>query len=171
MRRLILFRHAKTEARPPGREDFDRVLVERGRSEAALMGRVLAKAGLAPDLALVSSAARARETWDYAKAAFPHTEVELREGLYDATPEEVEAELGRADHSADTIMIVGHNPSLQELAVNLLIDGGAAPSDVERVSAGFPTATAAALTIDAMGRAALEGLFLARDYRNQEAEG
>ncbi len=171
MHRLILFRHAKTEARPAGREDIDRVLVERGRSEAALMGRVLAQAGFEPDLVLVSSAARARETWEYAKAPFPNAVVETREGLYDATPEEVEAELGDTDHSAGVVMVVGHNPSLQELAINLLIDGGAPPSDVEKVSAGFPTATAAVFAIDPMGRAALEGLFHARDYRSQEGEG
>jgi phosphohistidine phosphatase len=171
MHRLILFRHAKTEARPAGRQDIDRVLVERGRSEAALIGRVLAEADLTPDLVLVSPAARTRETWEYAKPAFPHAIVETRDGLYEATPEEVEAELGDTDHSAGTVMVVGHNPSLQELAINLLIDGGASASDVEKVSAGFPTATAAVFAIDPMGRAALEGLFLARDYRSQGAEG
>ena len=78
MRRLILFRHAKTEARPPGREDIDRVLLARGRSDAALIGQVLAKAGLSPDLVLVSPAARARETWACAAPAFPGARTDAR---------------------------------------------------------------------------------------------
>ena len=164
MRRLILFRHAKTEARPPGREDIDRVLVPRGRADAALIGGVLARAGLSPDLVLVSPAARAKETWACAAPAFPNARTEERDGLYNATPEEVEAELGAAA-LADTVMVVGHNPSLQELAVNILVDNGGSPADIETVSAGFPTATAAAFLIDDAGRLSLEGLFRARDYR------
>lgn len=167
MRRLILFRHAKTEARPPGREDIDRVLVPRGRSDAALMGRVLAEAGLSPDLVLVSPAARARETWACAAPAFPNARIEEREGIYNATPEEVEAELVTAA-LADTVMVVGHNPSLQELAVNILVDHGGSPADIETLSAGFPTATAAAFVMDEAGRMSLDGLFRARDHRPAE---
>ena len=167
MQRLILFRHAKTEVRPPHVDDVDRVLVERGRGDAAVIGRVLADAGLAPDLALVSPAARARETWDLAKPAFPSAQSEIREGLYNATPEDVEAELAVHDPAARTVMVVGHNPSLQELGVNLLIDGGASPGDIETLSAGFPTATAAVFRIDEAGRASLEALFHARDYRDR----
>ena len=168
MRRLILFRHAKTEVRPPGREDIDRVLTPRGRSDAALMGRVLAQAGVIPDLVLVSPAKRARETWDCAAPAFPNARLEERDGLYSATPEEVEAELG-AGAGADTVMVVGHNPSLQELAVNLLLDGGGSAADIEILSAGFPTATAAVFRIDDAGRVSLSDLFRARDHRPDDA--
>src|SRR5258708_34601208 len=118
MRRLILFRHGKTEARAPSGDDFGRRLMERGRSDSALMGRVLAAAGYAPDLALVSPAARARETWDLAKAAFPTAEVRFRQGLYDATPEEVSAEIQASAGSGDTMMVIGHNTSLLELTEN-----------------------------------------------------
>jgi len=163
MRRLILFRHAKTEARPPGGEDFGRRLVERGRSDAVLMGRVLAEAGYAPDVVLVSPAIRARETWDLAKAAFPAAEARLRPDLYDASPEEVAAEIEVA--SGDTVMVVGHNPSLQELAVNLVAEHGGSYADVDRLSAAFPTAAAAVFAMDESGRFHLEGLFRASDHR------
>ena len=169
MRRLILFRHAKTEVRPPHVDDIDRVLLPRGRGDAAAVGRALAQAGLAPDLALVSPAARAQETWELAKPAFPAAQAEIRDGLYNATPEDVEAELAIHDPAAATVMVVGHNPSLQELGVNLLIDGGAAPSDIESLSAGFPTATAAVFLLDDAGRASLEALIHARDHRDAEA--
>jgi phosphohistidine phosphatase len=169
MRRLILFRHAKTEVRQPHTDDFDRVLVARGRQDATVIGQALAKAGLAPDLALVSPAARARETWDLAGPAFSSAQVEIRDGLYNATPEEVEAELATHDPHADTVMIVGHNPSLQELGVSLLIEGGASPADIETLSAGFPTATAAVFHIDQAGRASLEALFHARDHRGSDS--
>jgi len=75
MRRLILFRHAKTEARSPSGDDASRRLTERGRDEAALMGRVLAEAGFLPDLALVSPAVRARETWEALAASLPKASV------------------------------------------------------------------------------------------------
>jgi phosphohistidine phosphatase len=163
MRRLILFRHAKTEARPPGGDDFGRRLVERGRSDAALMGRVLAHAGYAPDLVLVSPAVRARETWELAKTAFPEAEAHLRQDLYDATPEEVASEIEAA--SGETVMVIGHNPSLQELAVNLVAEHGGSYADIDWLSAAFPTAAAAVFTVDERGRYRLEGLFRASDHR------
>ena len=55
MKRLILFRHAKTERHAPSGQDFDRRLTQRGRDDARLMGRVLADAGFSPDLVLVST--------------------------------------------------------------------------------------------------------------------
>jgi len=168
MRRLILFRHAKAEARPPGKEDIERGLTERGRRDSAVMGRILAGAALAPDLALVSTSMRTRETWDLARAAFPEARARYCEALYNAAPEEVEQEVHLAAADGETIMVVGHNPSLQELAVNLLIDGGASAAEIERVAAGFPTATAVALRIDDAGRARFDGLFNPKDYAGDE---
>ncbi len=164
MRRLILFRHARAEPRSPGGQDIARPLAPRGRDDAAIMGAVLARAGLAPDLVLVSPARRARETWQYAQSAFPEVAMEVRKGLYNAAPEGVAAELDAGADGAGTVMVVGHNPSLQELAVALLEGGDAPAADIDRVSADFATATAAALRIDADGRASIEGLFHVRDH-------
>jgi phosphohistidine phosphatase len=165
MRRLILLRHAKTEPRSEGGDDPSRRLTERGRSESATMASVLEGAGYAPDLVLVSPATRARETWDWMAATFPKARVEMRKGLYDATPEEIEEELAQETAGAATVMVVAHNPGLQELAVNTLVDSGGSHSDIERLSAGFPTAAAAVFAIDEAGRGHLEALFHARDYR------
>ena len=60
-------------------------------------------------------------------------------------------------------MVVGHNPGLHELAVELLIEASAANAEIERVAARFPTATAVVYDIDDAGRAHLDGLFLAKD--------
>jgi phosphohistidine phosphatase len=162
MHRLILFRHAKTEARAPGGEDIDRALVQRGRADSERMGRILAGAGVAPDLVLLSPALRARETWALASPALPPVAVEIRNALYDATSQEVADELRNGVAGAGTVMVVGHNPSLHELAVSLLEDGAAPSAEVERVAAGFPTATAAAFRFGDAGRVRLEALFHVR---------
>jgi phosphohistidine phosphatase len=170
MRRLILFRHAKAEPRAAGMDDFDRPLDERGRQDARLMGLVLAREGLVPDLALVSPARRAAETWIFAREAFPDAKAALRRELYNATPEAIREAAESAGEAADTVMVVGHNPGLHELAVELLIEGAASAAEIERVAAKFPTATAAALLIDEAGRASFDGLFLAKDHGG-EGEG
>lgn len=165
MRRLILFRHAKTEARSPQGDDLSRRLVERGCAEARIMGEVLAEAGFDCGLALVSPAVRARQTWAEMAPSFPRARSEIRPALYDATPAEIVGETGQGTGDADTVIVIGHNPGLQELAVELLVDHGGAHGDIERVSAGFPTAAAAAFDIDADGRFQMSGLFFARDHR------
>jgi phosphohistidine phosphatase len=164
MRRLILFRHAKAEPRAAGMEDFDRPLSERGRQDAALMGRVLAGAGLVPDVALVSPARRTSETWVFARDAFPPIRAQLNRALYDASPATIRAEVEAVADRADTLVVVGHNPGLHQTAVDLLADGGAAATELRRVGARFPTATAAVLAFDEVGRASLDGFFLAKEH-------
>lgn len=168
MRRLILFRHAKAAPRAPSGEDFDRPLDEKGLHDAALMGRVLAGEGLIPDLALVSSAVRTRETWDQLAGAFPNARAVVCDALYNATLEEIQAEIDAAAPAASTLMVVAHNPGLHELAIELLIEGSASASDIDRVSAHFPTSTAAAFLVDTAGRASADGFFKARDFGGQD---
>ena len=64
MRRLMLLRHANTERAEPGQRDRDRKLLKRGRADAPVLGAYMSHHDLIPDLALVSPATRARETWD-----------------------------------------------------------------------------------------------------------
>lgn len=165
MRRWILFRHGKAE--PRGGDDVRRGLVERGRADVVLVAQSLAAAGLAPDLALVSSAERTRQTWDCARPYLAAGETRFVDDLYNAAAEDVEAELATA-HEAKTILVVGHNPSLQDLAVGVLEAAAAPAADVEKVAAGFPTSAAAVLLIGDDGAARLEHLFVARDLRPRE---
>ena len=163
MRRLILFRHAKAEPRAPGEDDFDRALSERGREDAALVGAALARENLAPDYALISPARRTAETWICARDAFPRIRAELNRTLYNAAPEDVREAIEQVAERCDTLIVIGHNPGLHELAVELLVDAAASAADVETVAARFPTATAAVYAIDGVGRASLDGVLLAKE--------
>jgi phosphohistidine phosphatase len=163
MRRLILFRHAKAEPRAIGQDDFDRALSPRGREDAAIIGRALAAENLVPDYALISPARRTAETWICARDSFPRIRAELNRDLYEASADEVRAVIEAAAERCDTLIVIGHNPSLHELAVELLDEAGASAAVTERVAARFPTSTAAVFLIDEVGRASLDGFLLAKD--------
>ncbi len=123
MRRLMLLRHAKTERAVPGERDRDRKLMKRGRSDAPVIGAYMAHHGLTPDLALVSPAKRAQETWALVASAFakpPRTVSDER--IYNASPEALIAVIGEA-RKAHTLLLIGHNPGLQDLATQLIAAG------------------------------------------------
>ena len=77
MDRLILMRHAKAERRSASGDDFDRLLTDDGRGDAAMVGLALAKDGLAPTLVLVSAAQRAVETWETMRGSFPRARTQV----------------------------------------------------------------------------------------------
>ncbi|NEX92164.1 histidine phosphatase family protein [Caulobacter sp. 17J65-9] len=164
MDRLILFRHAKAERAAPSGDDHDRSLTERGREDARLMGQVLADAGVKPDLALVSDAQRTRQTWTEAARAFDGVALRLEGRLYNAGTQALRAAIEEVEDQAGTVVLVGHNPGIHSLAVELLVEGAAAPSTIEKLRSKFPTATAAVFTVDAAGRTAYDGLYLAKDH-------
>jgi phosphohistidine phosphatase len=123
MRRLMLLRHAKTERPEPGKHDRDRKLTKRGRSDAAAIGAYMVHDGLVPDLVLVSPAKRAEETWGILSAAFaPEVRVVCDERIYDASPATLIAVIGET-HQAQSLLVVGHNPGLHEIAVQLITSG------------------------------------------------
>lgn len=119
----MLLRHAKTERAQPGERDRDRKLIKRGRADAPIIGTYMAHHGLVPDLALVSPAVRAQQTWALVAPAFtkaPKTADEDR--IYNATPEtlfNLISEIGKAK----AVLLVGHNPGLHELALRLIASG------------------------------------------------
>lgn len=123
MRRLILLRHAKTERTEPGERDRDRKLMKRGRSDAPVIGAYMAHHGLVPNLALVSPAKRAQETWVLVAAVFTKTpRVVTDERLYNATRETLIGAIGET-RKAHTLIVVGHNPGLHDLALQLIAAG------------------------------------------------
>jgi phosphohistidine phosphatase len=144
MRRLLLFRHAKAERSEPGERDQTRVLTERGRKDAATIGVYMVSHGLVPDRVVVSPAARTQETWKYAGNAFDHTPAaKTTEQLYDATASAILDMIKATPASAHTLLVLGHNPGLHELAVMLIASG-----DIEireRLGEGFPTSGLAIL--------------------------
>jgi phosphohistidine phosphatase len=123
MRHLMLLRHAKTERAEPGQRDRDRKLVKRGRADAPTLGAYMTHHNLIPDLALVSPAARAQETWDLVAEAFdkpPRTQIDDR--IYNASPHKLLHVVAEA-RKANKLVIVGHNPSLHEFALQLIASG------------------------------------------------
>lgn len=140
MQRLILLRHGEAEAQSASGRDLDRALTAAGVIAVTRTAKALATALVIPDVALVSTAKRTRQTWDEAKAQFSLSTEVFKPEIYNAGPAALLA-LAR-DCQADTVMIVGHNPSLQGLALDLLARQGAAASLVARVEARFPPATA-----------------------------
>jgi phosphohistidine phosphatase len=123
MRRLMLLRHAKTERAAPGERDRDRKLMKRGRADAPAIGAYLAHHGLTPDLAVVSPAKRAEETWALVAGAFAKAPPMVRdERIYNATADALIGVIG-ATRKAHTLMVVGHNPGLHDLAMQLIASG------------------------------------------------
>jgi phosphohistidine phosphatase len=122
----MLLRHAKTERAGPGDRDRDRKLMKRGRTDAAMIGAFMAHHGLVPDIALVSPAARAQETWTLVAACFAKApRVVTDDCIYSATPEKLIGVIGET-RKAHALIVVGHNPSLHDLAVQLIASGDAA---------------------------------------------
>ncbi len=112
MRRLILLRHGKTESVSVTGGDFDRALTERGRRDSALMGQVLAETGAVPDLALVSPARRAEETWAAAAPAFPQARADVVRTLYLAAPEQIAAAVDTVGEGV-SVIVVGSDTSTE----------------------------------------------------------
>jgi len=134
MRRLMLLRHAKTER---GEDDRNRKLTKRGRGDASVIGAYMAQHGLVPDLAIVSPARRAQETWKILAAAFFGTPRDVNdERIYDASPEALIAIISET-RQAQSLLVVGHNPGLHDVAVQLIASGD--PEARERVSENMPT--------------------------------
>ena len=137
MRRLLILRHAKTERAEPGERDRDRKLTGRGRADAPIIGAYLAHHGLVPDLVLVSPAARAVETWALIAPSFAKTpRVVTEDRIYTAAADTL-AELIRETRGAQALLIVGHNPGLQDLAMQLIASGDTEAR--ERVNEKLPT--------------------------------
>lgn len=153
LRRLVVLRHAKS-AWPEGVADHERPLAPRGRRDAPAAGRALAEAGCLPDLALCSTAMRARSTWELASAQWgtrPPARFEPR--LYAAGAPDLLRVVHEVPSDVGTLLLVGHNPGLVELVLDLAGDG---PDDtLEAVRRKFPTSAVAILSWHGTGWQAL----------------
>lgn len=114
MKRLILFRHAKTERDSNSGRDFDRRLTERGQSDAKRIGEEIRRLDLMVDLVVSSPAARAAET-----AQLAGLEPRFDERIYDAAPGDLLSIVQCADNSIGSLMMIGHNPGFERLASRL----------------------------------------------------
>jgi len=155
LKRLIVFRHAKAERGNDARSDFDRHLAPRGRRDAPRVARALARQGLVPDVILCSAAARTQETWILARETFPaQGNILIHKDFYLADATRLLLALRRVASDAETVMLIGHNPGLQELVLSLVGEDDAALRD--RAAAKFPTAAAAVLEFGLAAWSALQ---------------
>jgi phosphohistidine phosphatase len=145
-RTLLVVRHAKSDW-AAGAPDHERPINNRGRREAPALGRLLAAAGLRPDLVVCSDATRAQQTWQLASTAWsdaPPVQVEPR--LYDATRSEALAVINETPDDVSVLACVGHEPTSSALVG--LLTGSADAEAAKALAAGLKTACAAVLAFD-----------------------
>ena len=145
---LSLLRHAKSSWDDGSLEDFERPLAKRGESAAPRMGAFMAAHGLAPQLILCSPAVRARQTLDLVlpRLAGGPTVV-YEDNFYLAAPSVLLARLRKIEGKVSHVMIVGHDPGMQGLAVELAGDGDAGM--LQALAVKFPTAGLAVIRFKA----------------------
>ncbi len=154
MRRLMLLRHAKS-AHPSGGSDIDRPLAPRGREAAPRIGAYLREEGLFPDLALVSSARRTRETWELVRAALGEVEARIEPRIYEAQAERLLAVVREVGPEVRSLLMIGHNPGFSDLAQWLI--GGGDRHAFARLSRKYPTAGLAVIDFPVDSWARVDG--------------
>lgn len=144
MRTLFLFRHAKSSWDDPSLSDHERPLADRGIRTTPVMADHLRDGGIVPDVVLCSSARRTRETLDLLGDAVPDDcDVRFEDALYAASAEALLERLRALPDEAHRVMVIGHNPGLQDLAL-LLVGSG---DRRDRMAKKFPTAALATLHV------------------------
>ena len=153
MRRVYLLRHAKSSWKDRSLADRDRPLAGRGKRAAKAVAAHLEAEGIRPDLVLCSPARRTRETLERVEAAFGDpVETRLDEALYGASEAELLACLRALAQEIDSVMVIGHNPGLEELALALASQG----AQLARMREKYPTAALATIDLPAQDWRAIE---------------
>jgi phosphohistidine phosphatase len=147
-RKLLLMRHAKSDY-PAEVVDRDRPLAPRGIREAGLAGEWLRSSVPPIDAVLCSTAARARETLTRTGLDAPVT---FDDRLYDAVPGTIIDVINGVDDGVATLLVIGHEPAMSNVAVGLAGAPGSSQAAAERISAKFPTSAIAVLRTDAPWR-------------------
>lgn len=147
MKQLLLMRHAKSSWSNPSLHDFDRTLNERGHSAADIMAIYLSNSYPLPDQIACSTAQRTRETLGYLLKTYTHPlNVILTRKIYEAPYGAIMELVHGVSDDVQTLMIVGHNPGMEEMAFSLCGDGDA--KAFETLGFKYPTAACAHLSFD-----------------------
>lgn len=116
MKTLFILRHAKSDWDDPELSDHERPLNKRGRKAAKKLGEFTRNRSLMPELVLASSAVRAQQTVElWSKASGYDGPVQTLRELYLAQPERYISAIRALDSGLESVMVVGHNPGLEEL--------------------------------------------------------
>ena len=147
MRRIDLLRHAKSSWSDPSLADFERPLAPRGVKASARLREHLRRSRVAPDLVLCSRAVRTVETLDRVRDGLPaDMRIEIEDDLYGAGADSLLTRLRRLPDGLGSLMLIGHNPGIEDLALGLVGDGDA--SALERMRRKYPTGGLATLSFD-----------------------
>ena len=164
---LILVRHAKAE-QVVGKPDHDRALTTRGRRDAVAAGEWLKQQGIVPELVICSTSVRTRETWSGIAAGGCLSEfVEFRKAVYEGGTRAVLETIREDAGEVDTLVVVGHAPSIPDLAGGLC-DGAGSARAHQALADGYPTCGVAILRyagdweVLAHGEASLESFHVCR---------
>ena len=166
-RRLLLIRHAKSSWDDASLSDRERPLAGRGRKAAERMGAHLRSEGLRPDVVLSSPSMRTRETLELLE--FSGAEVTYLDGLYGAGASDLLASAREVRDDAGVVAVVGHNPGIQDLSIELASDDAAARA--VRLRQKFPTCAVAIFDVDgawrdvATGRVRLASFVVPKDLQ------
>jgi phosphohistidine phosphatase len=154
MKRLYLLRHAKSSWDDPTLADHDRPLAPRGRRAAKVMAKHLQRNEIAPELVLCSGSRRTRQTLKrIAPGLGDSAEVQIRSELYAASSAELLEVLREQPDEVGSVMVIGHNPGIQDLALNLARGG----PEIARVRRKFPTGALATLELEGSWRGLAPG--------------
>jgi phosphohistidine phosphatase len=143
-KRLFILRHAKSSWDDPGLEDRERPLAPRGQRAVAVLAEHLKANAIAPELVLCSSSRRTRETLDGIGAGGRQV---IERELYGASADELLARLQRVDDEVESVMVIGHNPTMQTLVLRLAA-GSPAADELAQAQAKFPTGALATLAFE-----------------------
>ncbi len=138
---LYLLRHAKSSWSDPTLPDHERPLSPRGRRDAKRIAGHLLEHGVTPELVLCSTSKRTRETLELVRPALGAATVELEPELYGASAQTLLERVRAVPESVASVMLIGHNPGLEDLALFLASAG----PELERLETKFPTAALATL--------------------------
>ncbi|WP_019012850.1 histidine phosphatase family protein [Elioraea tepidiphila] len=149
MRQLLLLRHAKSSWDDPSLPDHDRPLNARGRADAAAMGSEMRGLGLAPDIVLVSSARRTQETLALIEPFDDSPVIDTLEALYLAPARKLLDLLHAVPETARSVLVIGHNPGLHNLALALAGPTAMARGGIDalRLAERYPTAALAEFAV------------------------
>ncbi len=126
MHTLYILRHADAERTPPGKQDIDRQLSEKGRQSCKIIAETLRLESIRPDFILCSTAIRTRQTLECISHVWSDMpEVRFEENIYEAHTENIRAAITRSATQHQDIMVIGHNPGLQTLTLELANAPGA----------------------------------------------
>lgn len=148
-KQLVLLRHAKSSWDDPLLEDFDRPLAKRGREAAKRVAEWFKDRQVRPDLVLSSPSARTRETLNLIRGSLgPSPTIVYEKRIYLAKMDDLLDRIRKASDDVGTLLVIGHNPGLQELALALM--PASAKAGRKKLADKFPTAALARFDMTAV---------------------